>query len=92
MVARPSPGHRRDGARAELRGLGFDDTRSEAFFEDMPRRYFIGHTPRQIARHAQVVIIGGGICGASTAYHLAGLGMTDVVVLEKAQLPSGSTW
>jgi 4-methylaminobutanoate oxidase (formaldehyde-forming) len=41
---------------------------------------------------ARVVIIGGGICGASTAYHLASLGITDVVVLEKAQLTSGSTW
>jgi sarcosine dehydrogenase len=45
-----------------------------------------------IPSHARVVIIGGGICGASTAYHLAGLGITDVVVLEKAQLTSGSTW
>jgi len=47
---------------------------------------------RPIPNHARVVIIGGGICGASTAYHLAGLGITDVVVLEKAQLTSGSTW
>ncbi|MBK9738333.1 MAG: FAD-dependent oxidoreductase [Actinobacteria bacterium] len=41
---------------------------------------------------AQVVIIGGGIVGASVAYHLAHLGMTDVVVLEQGQLSSGTTW
>ncbi len=41
---------------------------------------------------AQVVIIGGGIAGCSTAYHLAGLGLDDVVLLEKGQLTSGSTW
>lgn len=42
--------------------------------------------------HAQVVIIGGGIIGCSTAYHLAQLGMKDVVLIERRQLTSGSTW
>jgi 4-methylaminobutanoate oxidase (formaldehyde-forming) len=42
--------------------------------------------------HAQAVIIGGGIVGCSTAYHLAGLGWSDVVVLERARLTSGSTF
>jgi sarcosine dehydrogenase len=46
----------------------------------------------QIPGHSRVVIIGGGICGASTAYHLAGLGITEVLVVEKARLTSGSTW
>jgi len=41
---------------------------------------------------AQVVIIGGGIIGCSTAYHLARAGFTDVVLLERAKLTSGSTW
>jgi sarcosine dehydrogenase len=41
---------------------------------------------------AQVVVIGGGIIGCSTAYHLAKNGCTDVVVLERAKLTSGSTW
>jgi sarcosine dehydrogenase len=40
---------------------------------------------------AQVVIIGGGIIGCSTAYHLAGRGWRDVVVLEQAKLTSDST-
>jgi sarcosine oxidase subunit beta len=40
---------------------------------------------------AQVVIIGGGAMGASTAYHLTQLGVTDVVLCERATLGSGST-
>ncbi|MCP4694356.1 MAG: FAD-dependent oxidoreductase [Desulfobacterales bacterium] len=41
---------------------------------------------------ARVVIIGGGIIGCSTAYHLTRMGWDDVVVLEKGDLTSGSTW
>ena len=41
---------------------------------------------------AQVVVIGGGAIGTSTAYHLAMLGVTDVVLLERKQLTSGTTW
>ena len=41
---------------------------------------------------ANVVVIGGGLIGCSTAYHLAKRGVTDVVVLEKGKLTSGSTW
>ncbi len=41
---------------------------------------------------AQVVIIGGGIVGCSTAYHLAKMGWPDVVLVEKDELTSGSTW
>ena len=46
----------------------------------------------QIPSAAQVVIIGGGIIGCSTAYHLARLGFKDIVLLERAKLTSGSTW
>ncbi|MDJ0950587.1 MAG: FAD-dependent oxidoreductase [Alphaproteobacteria bacterium] len=42
--------------------------------------------------HARVVIIGGGIMGCSLAYHLCKEGWTDVILLEKAELTSGSTW
>jgi glycine cleavage system T protein len=42
--------------------------------------------------HAQVVIIGGGVGGCSIAYHLTLLGWKDVVVLERHELTSGSTW
>lgn len=41
---------------------------------------------------ANVVIIGGGIIGSSVAYHLAKLGVTDVILLERDQLTSGTTW
>ena len=41
---------------------------------------------------AQVVIIGGGIIGCSVAYHLTKLGWNDVVLLERKQLTSGTTW
>ena len=42
--------------------------------------------------HARVVIIGGGVIGCSVAYHLARLGWTDIVLLERKQLTSGTTW
>ena len=41
---------------------------------------------------ARVLIVGGGICGASALYHLAHEGWTDTVLVEKAELTSGSTW
>jgi 4-methylaminobutanoate oxidase (formaldehyde-forming) len=41
---------------------------------------------------ARVVIVGGGVIGCSIAYHLAHLGWTDVVVLERDALTSGTTW
>ena len=41
---------------------------------------------------AQVVIVGGGIAGSSIAYHLAGLGITDVLLLERARIASGTSW
>ena len=43
-------------------------------------------------KQARVVIIGGGIMGASLLYHLAELGWTDCLLIEKDELTSGSTW
>ncbi|MBK8739475.1 MAG: GcvT family protein [Betaproteobacteria bacterium] len=45
-----------------------------------------------IPTNAEIVVIGGGIVGCSTAYHLAKLGRKDVVLLERNKLTSGSTW
>ena len=45
-----------------------------------------------LPKNAQAVIIGGGVVGCSVAYHLAKLGYTDVVLLERKKLTSGTTW
>ncbi|MEP1767012.1 MAG: FAD-dependent oxidoreductase [Sulfitobacter sp.] len=45
-----------------------------------------------VPSHARVVIIGGGVVGCSVAYHLTKLGWDDVVLLERKQLTSGTTW
>ncbi len=45
-----------------------------------------------VPSHARVVIIGGGVIGCSVAYHLTRLGWQDVVLLERKQLTSGTTW
>jgi 4-methylaminobutanoate oxidase (formaldehyde-forming) len=41
---------------------------------------------------ARVVVVGGGIVGASVAYHLAGIGIRDVLLLERARIASGTSW
>src|SRR3712207_577613 len=41
---------------------------------------------------AEVVVVGGGIVGASVAYHLTKLGVRDVVVVERGRLTNGTTW
>ena len=45
-----------------------------------------------IPERAQVVVIGGGVTGTSVSYHLNKLGVTDVVLLERKELTSGTTW
>ncbi len=45
-----------------------------------------------LPQRAQVVIVGGGIVGCSVAYHLTLRGCTDVLLLERKQLTSGTTW
>src|SRR5690606_11521210 len=42
--------------------------------------------------HARVVVIGGGVVGASVLYHLARRGWTEIMLLERDELTSGSTW
>ena len=49
-------------------------------------------TEAAVPARAQVVIIGGGVIGASVAYHLTALGWTDVLLLEQGQLSCGTTW
>ena len=47
---------------------------------------------KTLPKKARVVIIGGGVSGCSVAYHLTKLGWQDVVLLERKQLTSGTTW
>ncbi|QBX99897.1 FAD-dependent oxidoreductase [Rhodophyticola sp. CCM32] len=46
----------------------------------------------RLPAHARVVIVGGGVAGCSVAYHLTRLGWTDVVLLDRKRLTSGTTW
>lgn len=47
---------------------------------------------QNLPNSAEVIIVGGGIIGCSIAYHLTELGISDVVLLERKQLTSGTTW
>ena len=42
--------------------------------------------------HVQVAVIGGGVVGCSVLYHLTRLGWRDVMLIERSELTSGSTW
>ena len=46
----------------------------------------------ELPRNARVVVVGGGVIGCSTAYHLAKFGWDDVVLLERKQISCGTTW
>jgi len=47
---------------------------------------------KNIPAYAKVVVIGGGVAGCSVAYHLSKFGWKDIVLLERDQLTSGTTW
>ncbi len=49
-------------------------------------------SPQSLPKHARVVVVGGGVIGCSVAYHLAHQGWSDVVLLERDRLTSGTTW
>src|SRR5204862_3750480 len=46
----------------------------------------------QLPGEAKVVIVGGGIVGASVAYHLSKFGWKDIILLEQNELAGGTTW
>lgn len=51
-----------------------------------------GEATGTLPRKARAVIIGGGVAGCSVAYHLSKLGWSDIILLERKQLTSGTTW
>ena len=50
----------------------------------------VAHAP--LPQHASIIVIGGGIMGCSTLYHLAKMGVGDAILLERNKLTSGTTW
>jgi 4-methylaminobutanoate oxidase (formaldehyde-forming) len=52
----------------------------------------LSSSDKSVPSCARVVIIGGGVIGCSIAYHLTKLGCSDVVLVERARLTSGTTW
>lgn len=58
----------------------------------MKKRQPPENTADKFPEFAKVVIIGGGVIGCSTAYHLGKYGWKDIVILEKNQLTAGTTW
>jgi glycine cleavage system aminomethyltransferase T/glycine/D-amino acid oxidase-like deaminating enzyme len=52
----------------------------------------VNAVPVKLPSHARAVVIGGGVIGTSVAYHLALMGWSEVVLLERDRLTSGTTW
>ena len=48
--------------------------------------------PKSLPNESSVVIVGGGVVVCSIAYHLVKSGLSDVLLLERKQLSSGTTW
>src|SRR5262249_10739285 len=81
----------RDGA-ADLFGRCWRTRSSRAFTREYSITSRCSRSSASMRDHARVVIIGGGIAGCSIAYHLARKGWTDVVLVDKGELTSGTTW
>ena len=71
---------RRDGAREELVRLGVGESKIDSLFDQLPRRYFLSHTPRQIARHAQLVLRFGDGKRVVTSHREMKGGFTEFIV------------
>ena len=74
---------RRAGAREELIRLGVGEGKIDSLFAELPRRYFLSHTPRQIARHTQLVLRSGGTNRLVTANRDMKGGITEFILCTK---------
>lgn len=71
---------RRQAAREELQALGVAEAKIESYFDEMPRRYFVSHTPRQIARHAKALLSFGDEKRVVTAVREMRGGFSELIV------------
>lgn len=93
MMARPRDDHADSGQNPPNRDNDHADSgQHNAPYRDNDHADQAVGSGQRIPEAARVVIIGGGICGASVLYHLAKEGWTDTLLVEKAELTSGSTW
>ena len=76
---------RREQAKREIRSLGIGESRVDAYFEMMPRRYFVSHTARQIAQHAQVVLSFGPDQLVSTSVREMSGGISTLILCARDQ-------
>lgn len=74
---------RQESAREELLRMGVGDSKITSYFEELPRRYFLSHTPRQIARHAQVVLRFGQGKKLVTAHRAMKDGFSEFILCTK---------
>ena len=74
---------RREAAREELRALGVAEAKIDGFFDEMPRRYFVSHGPRQIARHARTLLGFTTEKGVVTAVREMRGGFSEVIVVAR---------
>jgi [protein-PII] uridylyltransferase len=74
---------RREAARTELRALGVAEAKIDGFFDEMPRRYFVSHGPRQIARHARTFLGFTEAKGVVTAVREMRGGFSEVIVVAR---------
>ena len=70
---------RREGALEELIRLGVGESKIESLFDELPRRYFLSHTPRQIARHCQLLLRFGEGRRVVTAHREMKGGFTEFI-------------
>ena len=76
---------RRAGAREELMHLGVGESKINSLFAELPRRYFLSHTPRQIARHSQLILRFGDGTHLVTAHRAMNGGFTEFIVCTRDQ-------